>query len=354
MIRGIRKSQWLLATTVIFALALSACVLPGADTGQIAVVIDSPSSGDMVTVNEAVTVQATASDPDGPGIDRIEMLVDGVLADTATTPGPQPLVGAQLSFIPTVEGAISIIVIAYRADGTASNAATIALSVVGQSAVPEAAQQEAADAPAESEPAEQFVSGVTGQANVGVIVRERPGPFCPEISVVLEGEVIQFFEVTTSQFDYWYKVPVEKRVSSPADLTTPAEVPQYGWVFQGDPSQNFTLLQPDDELPRVNELGCLGCGDGVCSPEIGEACDVCVADCGVCPFCGDGAVNQSSEQCDGGGCSQDQFCNTSCQCETPQPVCGNGIVEAGETCDSGGSNGSCGSCDPTCSFIIIC
>ena len=55
------------------------------------------------------------------------------------------------------------------------------------------------------------------------------------------------------------------------------------------------------------------------------------------PYCGDGTVNQASEQCDDGNTVNGDGCSSTCQNELrpAAPVCGNGIVEAPEQCDDG-------------------
>jgi hypothetical protein len=55
------------------------------------------------------------------------------------------------------------------------------------------------------------------------------------------------------------------------------------------------------------------------------------------PVCGNGLI-EANEQCDLTGCASDQTC-VNCQCKTvvtpppPPPVCGNGNIESGEECD---------------------
>ena len=69
------------------------------------------------------------------------------------------------------------------------------------------------------------------------------------------------------------------------------------------------------------------------------------------PYCGDGIVNQTSEQCDDGNNTSGDGCSATCQTEggggTPNPVCGNGILESGEQCDDGNTASGDG-CSATC------
>jgi len=85
------------------------------------------------------------------------------------------------------------------------------------------------------------------------------------------------------------------------------------------------------------------------------SCTVCGASCtnvpGPVSFCGDGMLN-GPEECDGTpGCLAD--------CTSPNPVCGNGVTEDGETCDDMNTVSeaceygvmSCMICDATCQTV---
>ena len=77
------------------------------------------------------------------------------------------------------------------------------------------------------------------------------------------------------------------------------------------------------------------------------------------PGCGDGKVNQASEQCDDGNTLAGDGCNGACQIEpnyscpptggacTVSFKCGDGIVNPGEACDQGQYQGSPG-CSSDC------
>lgn len=373
MLERRRLSILILMVSALFTLAFQACHA-GDDSGQISVSILSPANASTVAVGMPVAVQASASDADGAGVVRIDLLVNGVAVDTFEAASAQANLSAELSFTPTAEGAASVAVIAYRSDGTPSNQAAIALQVVGLTQESSSSggngngEQPAGEQPADEQPAAEEpppaqdfspdISMLTfARANVLVNIRERPGPGCLIIGKVDEGAIIEFLEETDFTENNWYKVPLNTRqtsVGAPdgANYVPPEGGEEYGWVFFG---QNFTLVT-DDNTPKVRELGCLFCGDGVCSAEIGEACDVCVQDCGVCPFCGDGVVNQSNEQCDGSGsvCGTDYTCSGSCTCiaPTPVPFCGDGIVnQVFEACDGDGS--VCGA-NWTCSASCGC
>ncbi len=108
----------------------------------------------------------------------------------------------------------------------------------------------------------------------------------------------------------------------------------------------------------------IGCNGGLDCTEVGTelkcrnpSCDAS-PDC-VCPVCGNGVVDQG-ESCDDGnqiscdGCSPD--------CSRSDDVCGDGIVECGEECDGTNLNGeTCSSqgfgegnlvCTPSCNFDL--
>ena len=114
------------------------------------------------------------------------------------------------------------------------------------------------------------------------------------------------------------------------------------------------------------------CGDGVVSP--GEECDdgndpsnypfnldgaygYCMTTCKFGPFCGDGIVNGTDEECDlgdGNGMSYGRGgCTAAC---TNAHFCGDGIVDTdrGEQCDFGDLNGYVGtSCTADCTKIVF-
>jgi uncharacterized repeat protein (TIGR01451 family) len=81
------------------------------------------------------------------------------------------------------------------------------------------------------------------------------------------------------------------------------------------------------------------CGNDTC--EDGEACDVCMPDCGVCEiidpiFCGNSTC-EAGESCS--SCSAD--CGV---CPPNELVCGNSICETGEICSNCATD--CGACPP--------
>ena len=121
---------------------------------------------------------------------------------------------------------------------------------------------------------------------------------------------------------------------------------------QTPPSQSNETCDPPglpgDPLDATSNLcrnECNFCGDGIEQP--GERCDdgnrsnddpgvACGVSCrNDCTRCGDGVVDaQHGEMCDDGNCDDGDGCSSTC---TTIEVCGDGIVQAPETCDPSGS-----------------
>lgn len=109
-----------------------------------------------------------------------------------------------------------------------------------------------------------------------------------------------------------------------------------------------------------------GCGNG--AMDEGEACDDgntvdgdgCSANCTIEATCGDGIVNQDSEQCDSGenNGSCPSSCNEDCQanqCGGPEPYCGDGSCNGDESCSTCSQDcGSCGGGIPLCAITGGC
>jgi cysteine-rich repeat protein len=69
------------------------------------------------------------------------------------------------------------------------------------------------------------------------------------------------------------------------------------------------------------------------------------------PVCGDGSVNQTSEQCDDGNTASGDGCSSTCKIEqSPQAFCGDGVKnQTSEQCDDGNTTSGDG-CSSTCKF----
>ncbi|RME31889.1 DUF4215 domain-containing protein [Candidatus Woesearchaeota archaeon] len=84
----------------------------------------------------------------------------------------------------------------------------------------------------------------------------------------------------------------------------------------------------------------------------------------ACAVCGDGQVNQESEECDGtDGVPEGFTCTEECTLEElPEAVCGDGNRDAGEACDLGEENGNvctpaygdtCAYCSESCTEVTL-
>jgi hypothetical protein len=178
-----------LLTIGVLALAAWACNWPRSTPTQATslanvptVTIRSPASGGRVVLGEEVLIYSAASDPDGPGVEKVELRVNGVTVRTDANPNP-----SQASFeliqrwTPTAGGEATIEVIAHRADGTISQPARLTLVV-------EAPPQEAGG----TGPAAQPTSGAAPRARVKDTgnIRLGPGVDCTVLGIVRRGEEI--------------------------------------------------------------------------------------------------------------------------------------------------------------------
>ena len=100
------------------------------------------------------------------------------------------------------------------------------------------------------------------------------------------------------------------------------------------------------------------CDDGPLNgepcPYGARSCEICTSDCqlaqGITSFCGDGFVQEESEECDGDDLRDDGPCTAQCRLA----VCGDGLVQEGiEECDDGEQNPN-NHCNNDCTENGIC
>ncbi len=103
---------------------------------------------------------------------------------------------------------------------------------------------------------------------------------------------------------------------------------------------SFVIVLTSLFLAAADENGNPVCGDGIL--DAGEECDPqddhCAYDCQLI-VCGDGRID-GPEGCDPPGLTE-PTCMDNCQLH---PLCGNGMYELGEQCDTPGEDG----CDENC------
>jgi len=85
------------------------------------------------------------------------------------------------------------------------------------------------------------------------------------------------------------------------------------------------------------------------------SCSACAFDFSQCSLpsaavCGNGVV-ELGETCDDGNLINGDGCSNTCQIETTTAVCGNGVIESGETCDDGNLINGDG-CSSTCQIEV--
>jgi hypothetical protein len=106
-----------------------------------------------------------------------------------------------------------------------------------------------------------------------------------------------------------------------------------------------------DDITIADECGnCIVEAGEDCDPPDGETCDEnCMTIEGMC---GDGVINQPSEECDGADLGDCQMgCESNCTCS---PYCGDGNIDAGEECD-GENVGECQmGCESNCTCTPYC
>lgn len=355
-------------------LALAACgALPGDDEGQPTVAINSPTSGAELPVSMPVDVQASAADPTGPGVARIDLQVNGVVVNSFEAAGPQANVSAVLSFTPTTEGATTITAISYRENGTASVPISISVLVVGVTPTATPEGEESAEASessetSESEEAEPEPQGpvvATVETTTALNVRFGPSVNCEILGQYPEGSQVEvlakspdgaWLNVKFGSGEGWMSTYYTKEVVPLDDIPTkqgpfceppePTAEPTAGPSCGNDvcdPGENFSSCPGD----------CDTCGNATC--DAGESFGNCPGDCkcgnAVCDPGEDAASCPGDCKCGNGVCEPEygeDFTTCAGDCTlliNPDllqilPICGNNTVETGEECDPPGS--TCG------------
>ena len=107
--------------------------------------------------------------------------------------------------------------------------------------------------------------------------------------------------------------------------------------------EDLPATAPIDSCQSAEDCeGALTCVDHTCAPSSDDA-----------PVCGDGTI-EDGETCDDGALNGEPLqCNTTCDGNT-EPACGNGVIEDDEICDDGELNGDVGQCNLLCTGVGLC
>jgi hypothetical protein len=114
------------------------------DPGRPEVNILSPPSGSNFPAGDQVVVESVTTDT-GPGVIRVDLLVNGSPVNTSNTPEdiPQNNFSILHTWTPNQIGEYVLSVIAYRSDGTPSDPALISINVSEPVALEEAPEEQA-------------------------------------------------------------------------------------------------------------------------------------------------------------------------------------------------------------------
>jgi len=212
------RSLWLTALVVIVAACSSAPPTPSPPPGgQPSVIIESPANGSPTPVGQPLVVQAQATDS-GPGVNRIDLRVGGILVDSQGTPGlvAQPSFSAALQYVPSADGVVTISVTAYRADGTASLPAEITVAVViAGASLPPTASPAASATPTAAALTPPPTPGLTPTAAPRPTLppfatptptpSPTPSPIAIDLTITYEGAVPEELDVGTA-YDFTVNV----------------------------------------------------------------------------------------------------------------------------------------------------
>ena len=153
------------------------------------VTISSPAPGAQVIAGQTVQVESLSKDD--IGVARVDMQVDGVVvrSDTAPDPSGQKTLALLQNWMPNQPGPYTIILIAYRADGTASDPASVTVTVVAATSGPDLTPT---------------AGPCTAQATTDLNVRGGPSTAYPILGVMPVGKTMP---VTGRNADTtWYQI----------------------------------------------------------------------------------------------------------------------------------------------------
>lgn len=196
--RGYRGfSAWLAAVLCVVVMVSVACnfgVTPATPTPRVSptssvkpiITIQAPQNNADAVVNQAITVQASGSHPEG--VTRLELRANGQQVDSKVSQNPlgDQQFSAYLNYTPTVEGTLTLEVLAWRG-GLASDPASVTVNVKSQ----QAQVTNTVAAPTAFQPQATFDPRCRARVEVnGLNFRQGPGQNYPPFQVLGLGSIV--------------------------------------------------------------------------------------------------------------------------------------------------------------------
>lgn len=249
-----------LATLIAIALLLAACGPPPVAAGPPTVSIVLPADGVTYAAGTNVLVVVQGADA-GAGIARVVLYADGVEAaarDTTVDGSGLAAISTSFDWTAAVAGPHELTVIAYRADGTTSDAARVGLQVTLPSPTPPPtatatpppptptetpvpptpADDPPTDVPLTDDPGEESTSAVEAVTATGTNVRDGPGVGYAVIFTLLADTPVTATGRDANQL--WYQV------AHYPNLPDRSWVRQ-GWIY----TDNLSMQDEGGGLPVV-------------------------------------------------------------------------------------------------------
>jgi hypothetical protein len=129
----VKTGFWNALVAVLVALVVGCNAAPAPSATSIAnadkpsIVIQSPADGAQLPLGQDVSVSGAASD--GMGVDHVELFVDGVSAGSTPAGQSATLVPFTINWLAAPSGPHTLQAVAYRQDGTASDPASVSVTV---------------------------------------------------------------------------------------------------------------------------------------------------------------------------------------------------------------------------------
>ena len=201
----------------------------------------------------------------------------------------------------------------------------------------------ASGAPCNGSAAFDVLAGQTVGVSIQLLCDNQADP-TPRGNAIINGEVIT--EAACPVLTEVIVAPLQTELNGLIDVSAKSSIPgTFAWTSSGGSFANpaaaittYNCSSAGTQTVTITVTGVLPPGTvGDCEDSITTEVN-CVP---IGPFCGDGTLNQPSEECEPPGTAT---CNAQCQTIS----CGDGVVETGEECDPPAA----GTCTSTCQSIV--